>query len=202
MVEVRWVSYFHFHTALFTRYLNILTFGALMTAYLVWIGLDYGTIGTLRGVSSVIGLLGTVVFHMSSQRLGLANTGMWSIAFQFGCLSLCFISLGVHNFDVALWLLVIGVCLSRVGLWVFDLTITQHMQEQIPEEIRGVIGGVQKSLNSFFDLTTFALGLIFSDPGEFQIIVAIGYGSVGMAMLLYYFGIFSRRKQLASAAGN
>uniref|UniRef100_A0A7S3PWE3 Solute carrier family 40 protein n=1 Tax=Chaetoceros debilis TaxID=122233 RepID=A0A7S3PWE3_9STRA len=183
--------------ALSLLYLNILSFGALMTAYLVWIGLDYGTIGTLRGVSSVVGLLGTVVFRISSERRGLAVTGMWSITFQFVCLSLCLISLRVHNFGVALWLLVIGVCLSRVGLWVFDLTITQYMQEQIPEEIRGAIGGVQKSLNSFFDLTTYALGLIFSAPEQFWVLVAIGYGSVGVAMLLYFFGIFSRRKTLA-----
>ena len=66
----------------------------------------------------------------------------------------------------------------------FDLTITQHMQQEIQEHIRGVIGGVQKSLNGFFDLSTYVLSLIFSDSEEFQVLAIIG--SVGAAMLLYF----------------
>jgi len=164
-----------------------------MTAYLVWLGVHYNTIGTLRGISSVVGLLGTFAFHFSVRSQGLATTGMWSIIFQFGWLSLCYVGLYVKSIDLALWLLVIGVCASRIGLWVFDLTITQYMQQLIPENIRGVIGGVQKSLNGFFDLTTFALAIIFSDPKDFHVLVATGYCSVGLAMMLYYFGVYNKR---------
>jgi len=168
-----------------------------MTAYLVWLGVNYGTIGTLRGISSVIGLFGTVAFHISERRKGLAETGMWSIMVQFGFLGLSYLSLYVRNLDFSLWLLVIGVCCSRIGLWAFDLTITQYMQQHTPAKIRGLIGGVQKSLNSFFDLTTFALGLLFSDPKYFYVLVATGYISVGIAMVLYYFGIYKKRGILA-----
>jgi iron-regulated transporter 1 len=178
------------------RYLNVLSFGGLMTAYLVWLGVNYSLIGTLRGFSAVVGLLGTVAFRVSERQHGLANTGMWSIMVQFGFLALCYLSLFVRNLEFSLWLLVIGVCCSRIGLWAFDLTITQYMQQQTPEKVRGLIGGVQKSLNSFFELSTFALGLIFPDPGDFYLLVATGYTSVGIAMMLYYFGIYKKREAL------
>lgn len=175
--------------ALSLLYLNVLTFGALMTAYLVWRGMSYESIGTLRGVSSIIGLLGTVIFHFSSRRYSLSFTGTWSIMFQFTCLSLCYGSLYVSNQTVSLIMLILGVIASRIGLYVFDLTITQLMQIMIPEDIRGVIGGVQKSLNGFFDLTTYGLGLIFADPSDFSILVATGFASVGISMCLYIWGM-------------
>ena len=52
-----------------------------MTAYLVWLGVSYNTIGTLRGISSVIGLLGTMAFAISVRIRGLAFTGFWVVLF-------------------------------------------------------------------------------------------------------------------------
>jgi iron-regulated transporter 1 len=89
-----------------------------------------------------------------------------------------------------------GVCASRVGLWVFDIAITQLMQEYIPSDVRGVVGGVQQSLNAFLGLFSFILGIIIPDPRDFPIYVAAGYGSVGLAMLSYTFGIYTRKDQL------
>ena len=175
--------------ALSLLYLNVLSFAALMTAYLVWRRMSYEAIGILKGVSSTIGLLGTVAYHISSRRHTLSFTGSWSIIFQFSCLTICCASLYVSNDSLSLTMLVSGVIVSRIGLWVFDLTITQIMQQKIPEDIRGVIGGVQKSLNSFFDLTTYGLGLIFYDPSDFYILVMTGFGSVGVAMCVYLLGL-------------
>ncbi len=183
--------------------LNVLTFSSLMTGFLIWKGVNYGTIGVLRGISAGIGFLGTMAFQISVKRYDLVKTGMWSISFQFACLGLCFISVymplkhatGDFDLGLGLWLLVIGVCLSRIGLWTFDLTITQLYQQQIPEQIRGVIGGVQRSLSGLFELSTYALGLMFSDPEEFHVLVTIGFSSVGMAMMVYHFGIYRRRER-------
>ncbi len=164
-----------------------------MTAYLVWLHVSYNTIGILRGISSLIGLFGTLVYGVLSRSKGLALTGLGSLMFQFGFLGLCYISLYVKTLYWSLWLLVVGVCCSRIGLWAFDLTITQYMQQEIPENIRGVIGGVQKSLNGFFDLATYALGLIYSDPKDFHVLVSIGYCSVGIALVTYYFGVYKKK---------
>jgi iron-regulated transporter 1 len=177
-------------------YLNALSFGALMTAYLLWRGMRFSTVGVWRGVSAAIGLLGTVVYHISTSYTSVEMTGMWSICFQFACLTFSYASLFVQDNMISLAMLVGGVCLSRVGLWVFDISVTQLMQEYIPAPVRGVTGGVQQSLNAFFGLLAFVLGIFFPDPKEFHIYVSAGYVAVGLGMIMYTFAIFLRRDKL------
>lgn len=69
------------------------------------------------------------------------------------------------------------------------------MQEFIPEEVRGLVGGVQTSLNAFFQLLSFALGLIFPDPKDFYVYVSVGYAAVGLALVFFSLGVFTKRKQ-------
>lgn len=95
-----------------------------------------------------------------------------------------------ESYDLSMALLIFGVCMSRIGLWVFDISVTQLMQELIPDGVRGVVGGTQQSLNAFFSLLTFALCLVFPDPKEFHIYVAAGYSAVGLAAILYAFGVY------------
>lgn len=142
-----------------------------MTSYLIWVGVPLSVIGIFRSVSSIIGILGTVAFHISSYSHGLAKTGMWSITLQFSCLSLSIMSFLFQNHLVfQTFLLVFGVCASRIGLWTFDLTITQYMQQLIPSHIRGEMGGVQNSLEGFFELLTFVIGLCFPNASQFGIL--------------------------------
>jgi iron-regulated transporter 1 len=148
------------------------------------------TVGTWRGISSAVGLLGTFVYHISAKYLSQESSGMWSICFQFCCISVSFYSLWIENYDLFLVMFIGGVCLSRVGLWVFDIAVTQLMQERVASESRGVVGGVQQSLNAFFGLFAFALGLIFPDPRQFFIYVGVGYLSVGLATIFFFVGVF------------
>lgn len=177
-------------------YLNALTFGGLMTAYLVWRGMRFDSVGVWRGISSAIGLLGTVIYHLSVKVLSIESTGMWSITFQFACLSVSYASLFVKDVYTSLAMLIAGVCASRIGLWVFDISITQLMQECVPAEVRGVTGGVQQSLNAFFGLLAFVLGIVFPDPRKFFIYVSAGYASVCISMVMYTIGIYLRQDKL------
>ncbi|KAL7577261.1 hypothetical protein ACA910_002009 [Epithemia clementina (nom. ined.)] len=177
-------------------YVNALTFGALMTAYLASRGMALGTVGLLRGLSAALGLLGTVAYHVSVSSTSLVITGLWSIVFEFLCLGICFASFFVQSYNGSMALLVAGVWASRIGLWVFDISITQMMQELIPEGIRGVVGGTQQSLNALFQFTSYALGLIFFDPADFYIYAGAGYLAVGIALVLYFVGVFQRANDL------
>lgn len=163
-----------------------------MTAYLVWRGMRLETIGVWRGVSSAVGLLGTCAYGYSSKHATLVFTGMWSITFQFLCVTASYASLFVEDYDLSLSLLIVGVCCSRIGLWVFDMSVTQLMQETVPDGVRGVVGGVQQSLNAFFGLLSFGLGMIFPKPSDFHVLVAAGYGGIALAVLLYGFGVCRR----------
>ena len=161
-----------------------------MTAYLVSQGMRMDVIGLLRGISCMIGLLGTVAFKKSAELMTLRSTGLWAIISQFGCLSLSYISLFIpQDKFLSLTFLIVGVCLSRIGLWVFDITVSQLMQETVKEEARGIVGGIQNSLNAFFGLLAFVLGLFFPDPSEFHVYVSSGYFAVGIAMVLWIFRV-------------
>lgn len=187
-----------------------------MTAYIVWRGMKLQTVGWWRGVSfplpkwsflysslllkflfvvqisATAGLAGTFAYGLSTQRYTLGTTGMWSIIYQLACISLSFGSLFVASYDASMIMLITGVCLSRTGLWVFDITVTQLMQEFIPEGIRGVVGGTQQSINAFFSLSSFGLGFIFPDPRDFPIYASTGYAAVCVAAVFYTFGVFFR----------
>jgi len=149
-----------------------------MTAFLVWRGMRLETVGVWRGVSAAVGLAGTFVYHFSTKHTTLVNTGMWSVVYQLLCISTSFWSLFIDDYLLSITLLIGGVCLSRIGLWVFDISVTQLMQLTIPAGIRGLVGGTQQSLNAFFQLVAYALGIVFPKPEQFHIYVAAGYIAV------------------------
>jgi iron-regulated transporter 1 len=111
------------------------------------------------------------------------------------------ISFCIKDNTFSLALLIFGVCASRIGLWAFDLTITLFMQNYIPENVRGIVGSMQKSMNGFLELTTYLLGFIFSDPNDFYIIVLAGYCSVGLGLVTYFLGVFRRRHEFPIETG-
>ncbi len=167
-----------------------------MTAYLVWRGMRLDAIGLWRGVSSAAGLAGTFVYHFMARRTSLINTGMCSIGFQFMCLTASYVSLFIDDYAMSLAVLIAGVCASRVGLWVFDITVTQLMQLHVHEDVRGLVGGAQQSLNAFFAMLSFALGILIPDPKYFHYYVSVGYLSVGVALICYALGVYARRQCL------
>jgi iron-regulated transporter 1 len=176
-------------------YLNTLTFGnGIMQTYLLFRGMKLESVGVLRGIASAIGLLGTFVYRFSIKRMSLESTGMWSVSYQFICLTISLFSLSLMNDKLVLSLLVTGICLSRIGLWVFDISVTQLQQQEIPGEIRGEVGGVQQSLNAFLNVMSYTLGIFFPDPSDFPIYVIAACLSVGTAMLLYAWGIYLPRR--------
>mmetsp|Transcript_4896 Transcript_4896/g.8359 ORF Transcript_4896/g.8359 Transcript_4896/m.8359 type:complete len:516 (-) Transcript_4896:32-1579(-) len=179
--------------ALAMLYLNVLSVGELMTAYLVSCGISLHFIGLWKGISSIVGIFGTRAFGFVSSRYSLATTSMLSITFFLGCLSLSFGSSFVANKSVALAVLVLGISISRIGLWSFDLAISQLIQETVPVHCRGIFGGTQHSLQAFFFALHFVSGLIWSKPDQFFILAAIGYSAVGFAFLLVLLGVYQSR---------
>lgn len=56
-----------------------------------------------------------------------------------------------------------------VGLWSFDLTVTQNLWENIPEAERGTMNGVQCSLDRLRDPIHFFLVMLAPRPQQFGI---------------------------------
>ncbi|GAX15983.1 solute carrier family 40 (iron-regulated transporter), member 1 [Fistulifera solaris] len=179
-------------------YANALTFGnGIMTSYLLYRGMPMDVVGILRGIASAIGLLGTVVYSYSVVFLSLEATACWSVTFQCACLAVALVSVSLVSSDKsAEAMLVSSVSLSRIGLWVFDIAVTQMQQQEIPEHIRGLVGGVQHAMNAFFTILSFALGFVFPDPRQFQYFVLCGFTSVFFAAVLFTFGMYIPRRGL------
>lgn len=66
-----------------------------------------------------------------------------------------------------------------------DLVINQIIQENVEEEQRGVIGGVQNSLNRIFDLIKFVSVMLLSDVSQYGYLVVISVSAVIVAFCLY-----------------
>ncbi len=86
---------------------------------------------------------------------------------------------------VSVIVLMSGLITARFGLWVSDLTITQILQERVQEEHRGVIGGVQNSLNSSMDMIKFILVIILPEPETFGWLIIASFSSICLGALFY-----------------
>jgi iron-regulated transporter 1 len=73
------------------------------------------------------------------------------------------------------------------------------MQENIPAPIRGLVGGVQKSLNAFFTIVAYGIGLFVSDPEDFYIYASSAYAGVALAAAFFALRVFTRRQDLDSS---
>lgn len=94
---------------------------------------------------------------------------------------------------VSVSFLLTGIILARFGLWVADLSISQVQQEEVVEDKRGVIGGVQNSLNNAFNMAHFFLVILMPDPHMFGILIILSFisiflGAVSMVMYAAYRG--------------
>jgi iron-regulated transporter 1 len=152
--------------------------------------MSLSSIGIWKGVASFIGLLGTLAFGLSQKRMNLEATGLWGIVSQLLCLTVALGSIFVAKPDLSAILLISGVIPSRIGLWVFDISVAQLFQRTVPPTVRGQVGGLQTSLNAFFEYIPFVLGMIYSDVSDFSKLVIVGYTSVGAAAALYIVGIY------------
>ena len=76
-------------------------------------------------------------------------------------------------------------CFVILGLWMADLVVTQILQENVKESERGVVGGVQDSLNMLMDMIKFSV--IITKPGIefFGIHILWSFGAIFLASCLF-----------------
>ncbi|XP_024917287.1 solute carrier family 40 member 1 [Cynoglossus semilaevis] len=92
---------------------------------------------------------------------------------------------------ISIILLFSGVITARIGLWSFDLTVTQLLQENICESERGVVNGVQSSMNYLMDLLHFIMVISAPQPHHFGILVIISVLFITAGHTMYF--LYSHR---------
>jgi len=86
-----------------------------------------------------------------------------------------------------------GIILARFGLWVVDLTVNQLLQEKVAEDVRGVVNGVQDSLNNTLDLTKCILVILLPSEETFALLIFASFISINFGWLMY--ALYSRSQR-------
>jgi iron-regulated transporter 1 len=154
-------------------YGSVLSFGNVMIAFVLWSEqMSEAGLAAARGCGALLGLAATVLAPKQLARgWGLDKTAyFYSVALLFAisvaCASFLFSDVASGG-SVAM--LVLGVVLSRFGLWGFDLVMVQILQERVDPAEAGRISGVQSSLLNVMYVAGFIFTLIVPDPSDFYV---------------------------------
>lgn len=116
-------------------YLTVLSFSGQMITYLISVGYTSLHVGIARTVSTIFELSATWIAPRLIKRIGLIRSGIWSLCWQMIWLAAgmsWFFSdsrgMGTNSIVSATGLAV-GVALSRVGLWGYDLCAQNIVQD-------------------------------------------------------------------------
>jgi iron-regulated transporter 1 len=168
-------------------YLSVLSLGGNMTGWLKLKGVSDVVLAACRGGAALVGVAATFATPVMIRRWGLLHAGVVSIWLQ--ALSLLPVAFAfIYYFSsstLQLVLVLLFLCLSRFGLWSFDLVETQLMQHAVAPADAGALNGAQESAMNIAQTCTFLLTLIFSSPTTFVVPVWISFLAVLVAALMY-----------------
>jgi iron-regulated transporter 1 len=94
-------------------------------------------------------------------------------------------SIPTESPNISIILFLIGIITSRTGLWMADLVVTQLLQENVIETERGVVNGIQNSLNMLMEMTKFVLVIIFPHVKTFGMLIIISFIFICFAGMLF-----------------
>ena len=121
--------------ALSLLYFTVLSFSGQMITYLASVGYTPLHIGVARVGSSIFEISATWAAPYLMRKIGVVRAGIWSLTWQMTCLAgglgwyfSDFEGKGANSIFAATGLAV-GVALSRVGLWGFDLCAQNIIQD-------------------------------------------------------------------------
>uniref|UniRef100_F1KYN6 Solute carrier family 40 member n=2 Tax=Ascaris suum TaxID=6253 RepID=F1KYN6_ASCSU len=96
---------------------------------------------------------------------------------------------------ISVFTLLMGIAVARFGLYMADLSITQIMQETVPENQRGTVFGVQDSACQFFSVLKDVMVIILPDPRTFGALIIVSVLFVLSGFLFYCYYLIKTRHQ-------
>jgi iron-regulated transporter 1 len=180
-------------------YLSLLSFNKVTSAFLLWGGLSPLGIGAAQAIGAVCGLVATLSFPRCVARCGgIRGTATLAVWLQVLLLvpALTVIPYAMssqlvapvassHGSSVPMWVLLAlcgSLAASRVGLWTYDLAVSQMLQSWVHPDSRTILNGVQTSLSSLLTVTSLAFAVAVSNPAAFgwlaigSIVCVVGSG--------------------------
>lgn len=158
-------------------------------------------IGLVTIGCGLLGVISTFLFPPLVSCFGLRITGVIGFFTQTILLAMCLLELAPATsyvkqtslseamhlgpwFDVPISVVafVAGIILSRVGLWIADLSVNQLIQyTSSPSDV----SGVQASLNTAMNLAKFVLVAGLPLISQFWILIITSWGSVALGAVLF-----------------
>ena len=185
--------------ALAILYFTVLSFHGVMTVYLKAEGSSDVTISAFRGAGAIFGILSTAVFPFTTAYISLPTLSAISVLFQ-----LFFVTLGAiplsFNILLSRYLLLNlfqgFIAVSRFGLWLADLSISQFTQETTSADVLGSVQGTQRSVCAAFELLSYVITLIYSDPSQFSILMLSSLAAVTLSGVICFYYALTTHKTL------
>ena len=141
--------------------------GSLLTAYLKEaILLPESTLGIVRGLGALVGVLPTFIYEPLSKKLGIVKLAAYAITFQITCLMVSLFALAPSSINLFLGAIII----SRLGLYGFTLAELEILQRTVPNKIRLEVAGIRSSINYSSNLVLYASALFLSQTSQFPIL--------------------------------
>ncbi|KAJ5690119.1 hypothetical protein N7462_004511 [Penicillium macrosclerotiorum] len=177
------------------RHSIVLSFGGTMVTYLLHSGYRPLEISCMRLGSVAAELSGTWTAPLVMNRIGPIRSGLWFLNWQFCCVAgaAAMFFLWDSSSQLIAGMLVVGVALSRIGLWGFDLSAQFLVQENIEEHARGRFSGTEMALQNMFEMLSFASTIVFARPEQFRYPVIISAGAVTLAAAC--FAAYTRKER-------
>ena len=76
------------------------------------------------------------------------------------------------------------------GLWMADLSVNQLLQEFVIEGERGVVNGVQNSLNMLMDVLKFTMVIVAPHIQTFGILIMISFSFIILGGLCFVYHVY------------
>lgn len=122
--------------ALSLLYFTVLSFSGQMLTYLLASHINLWQVGVIRGVSTIFELSATWIAPRLMKRIGIVRTGLWSLSWQMTWLAggfswfFYYYANGYASTNLMPATgLAAAVALSRVGLWGYDLSAQNIVQD-------------------------------------------------------------------------
>jgi len=174
-------------------YISILSLGGLMASWMKVRGVDDVYLALARGFGALVGVGATYAVPSMVKRWGLIRAALVATWLQVVFLVpvvIAFVAFpssasSATSSTTQIVVILVFLCLSRFGLWAFDLSQTQLMQSFVVGEDVGLINGAQESGVNLAYIGSFLLVLIFNDPTYFAVPAWISFVAVLGASMVY-----------------
>ena len=174
-------------------YLNVLGFDSTAIAYLTNNGVKEASIGIASLFGGIFGILGTLVYQTFVELFDVKRAGLAGYLITLISLTLCLSSFFINTTTRLDWLqtelvivlFLIGITVSRAGIWTIDLSVNQLIQKETANP--AVIGGVQASLNIVMELFKYTIVAFNHSIDNYWILIIISFSSISSGSLLFLF---------------